>query len=70
MGTEARREEAARLQQSELELMLCKILPATLNRMLLVQQGFIQQTLTELLLKIRDTKLVPVPNSMFKMGDK
>ena len=74
METEERRQlvrtETSSAVKPELELMLCKILPATLNHMLLVQQGFIQQILTELLLKIRDTKLVPVSNSTFKMGDK
>lgn len=61
--------ETSSAVEPELELTLCKIVPATLDHMLLVQQGFIQQILTDLLLKIRDTKLVPVPNSTFKMRD-
>lgn len=48
-----------------MELMLCKT-PCYPNRTLLVQQEFIQQILTELLLKTRDIKLVPVPNSRLK----
>ena len=61
--------ETSSAVEPELELMLCKTLLATLNRTLLVQQEFIQQILTELLLKTRDTKLVPVPNSTFKTGE-